>query len=57
MFDKLKKLMGIAYPLSGGPEPVIADASEAKQKIKNGFSYEQNGWKYISIKGSEIKIG
>ena len=35
MFDKLKKLMGIAYPLSGGPEPVIADASEAKQKIKN----------------------
>jgi hypothetical protein len=35
MFDKLKKLMGIAYPLSGGPEPVITDASEAKQKIKN----------------------
>lgn len=27
--------MGIAYPLSGGPEPVITDASEAKQKIKN----------------------
>jgi len=26
-------------------------------KIKNGFSYEQNGWKYISIKGKPRERG
>ncbi len=35
MFETLKKLMGIAYPLSGGPEPVIQNEVDAKEKIKN----------------------
>ena len=24
-------------------------------KVKNGFKYEKNGWKYISIKGSPME--
>ncbi len=27
------------------------------QKIKNGISYELNGWKYISIKGNAKERG
>ena len=27
------------------------------QKIKNGISYELNGWKYISIKGNARERG
>jgi hypothetical protein len=28
-----------------------------KMKIKNGISYEKNGWKYISIKGTPRERG
>jgi hypothetical protein len=31
--------------------------NKKEQKIKNGFSYEQNGWKYISIKGKPKERG
>ena len=31
--------------------------NKKEQKIKNGFSYEQNGWKYISIKGNPKERG
>ena len=34
MFDTLKRLMGIAYPLPGGPEPVTQNEVDAKAKNK-----------------------
>lgn len=31
--------------------------NKKEQKIKNGFSYQENGWKYISIKGKPKERG
>ena len=31
--------------------------NKTEEKIKNGFSYKQNGWKYISIKGKPKERG
>ena len=31
--------------------------NKKEQKIKNGFSYEENGWKYISINGKPKERG